>query len=104
MFRPFPSNVLQPVKKIRTPIKKRSEIEDEDLIEVVFRVEGDTVSMVEVKTGIQDPDYIQVLSGVQAGDQIVSGPYNVIAKELEQGDEIRIKKDDDKKKKKKRRK
>ncbi len=82
--------------------KKRSELEDEDLMEVVFVIKGDTVDMVEVTTGIQDPDYIQVLTGLKEGDAIVSGPYNTIIKELEQGDEIRIKKDDDKKKKRKR--
>jgi HlyD family secretion protein len=76
--------------------KKKSEIEEEDLMEVVFRVQGDTVSMVEVTTGIQDDDYIQVLQGLNKDDVVVSGPYNVIAKELEQGDLITIKKDDDK--------
>ena len=80
--------------------KKKSEIEEEDLIEVIFKVQGDTVSMVEVKTGIQDDDYIQILSGIEEDDVIVSGPYNVIAKELEQGDFITIKKNEKKKKKK----
>ncbi len=79
--------------------KKKSELEDEDLMEVVFKVVGDTVAMVEVTTGIQDPDYIQILTGLQADDVVVTGPYNTIAKKLEPGDIISIKKDDDKKKK-----
>ncbi len=84
--------------------KRKSEIEEEDLMEVVFLVEGDTVSMVEVRTGIQDDDYIQITSGIKSGDVVVSGPYNIIAKELEQGDLITIKEEDDDKKKKKRKK
>jgi len=79
--------------------KKKSELEDEDLIEVVFRVDGDTVSMVEVKTGIQDADYIEITDGLKVGETIVTGPYNVISKRLEQGDLITIKDDDDKKRK-----
>jgi len=74
-------------------------LEDEDLIEVVFRVDGDTVSMVEVKTGIQDADYIEITDGLKVGETIVTGPYNVISKRLEQGDLITIKDDDDKKRK-----
>ena len=78
--------------------KKRSEITEEDLIEVVFRVNGDTVGMVEVVTGIQDDDYIHVITGLAEGDKIVTGPYNTIAKKLESGDDIYIKEKDDKKK------
>lgn len=46
---------------------------------------GDTVAMREVKTGIQDNDYIQVLNGLQEGDKVVTGPYAAIARKLKGG-------------------
>lgn len=83
--------------------KSFSELDEDELIEVVFVSKGDTVAMAEVKTGIQDDDYIEVLSGLELGQEVVSGPYNVIAKELDSGVEIRLKKKNDKKKRRRRR-
>lgn len=61
----------------------------DDLKEVVFvYMEGDTVNMVEVKTGIQDDDYIQILSGIKEGDEVVKGPYSAISRKLKQGSAV----------------
>ena len=54
-----------------------------------------------VKTGIQDNDYIQVLSGIKEGDEVVIGPYAAVSRKLEQGDKIQVEKEDKGKKKKK---
>ena len=56
--------------------------------EVVFVVEGGTVKQVPVKTGISDDTYIEIESGLEAGQEIVSGPYRAISKELEDGTRI----------------
>ena len=70
----------------------------EDLIkEIVFIVSGDTVGIREVKTGIQDNDFIEVLSGLQEGDRVVTGPYSAISRKLKSGSRILIS-DPDKKK------
>jgi len=58
-------------------------------MEVVFVVSGDTVIMKEVKTGIQDDAFIQIVSGLNAGDEVVSGPYTAISRKLKQGMQIR---------------
>lgn len=79
-------------------LKKKEE--EEKVKEVVFIAKGDTVAMVEVKTGIQDDEYIQVLSGVEEGDMIISGPYSAISRKLKAGSKITLKKEDDKKKEK----
>lgn len=60
----------------------------DDLVEVVFVVKGDTVDLTPVKTGIQDDEYIQVLSGLQGDEEVVSGPYSAVSRKLEQGDYI----------------
>jgi len=77
--------------------KKKETVEtslDDDLLEVVFLVKGDTVDMVEVKTGIQDDTYIQVLQGLNEEDEVVTAPYAAVARKLKKGDEVQVVKED----------
>jgi HlyD family secretion protein len=64
---------------------------DEQIKEVVFVVQEDTVDMVEVRSGIQDDRYIEIQSGLEEGQTVVTGPYNTIARKLEEGDAVEIK-------------
>jgi HlyD family secretion protein len=76
--------------------EEEPEVDENDLKEVVFVVgKGDSVKMVEVKTGIQDDTYIQVISGVKKGEKVVSGPYSTIARKLKSGDVVRVVKEDE---------
>lgn len=71
--------------------------ENEDAQEkktVVFVVQGDSVVTQEVSTGIRDDQYIEIVSGLSAGTVIVSGSYQAISKDLENGAKIRLKRDD----------
>ncbi len=71
--------------------------------EIVYVVVGDTVGIKEVKTGIQDNDYIEIKDGLADGETIVTGPYSAIARKLKSGARIEVVDKDakDKKKKKK---
>lgn len=60
----------------------------DNIKEIVFVITGDTVAMREVKTGIQDNNYIQVVNGLQEGDQVVTGPYSAIARKLKSGSRV----------------
>jgi len=71
------------------------ENEDKVLEEVVFVYEADTARMIPVKTGIQDDDFIQVLEGLDLGQNIVSGPYTAVSKTIEEGTELRKKEEGD---------
>jgi HlyD family secretion protein len=52
--------------------------------EVVFVLLPDnTVKMVEVTTGVQDDINIEILSGLKAGDQVISAPYAAVSKDLD---------------------
>jgi HlyD family secretion protein len=53
--------------------------------------------MREVKTGISDFENIEIVSGVKEGDQIISGPYIVVSKNLNAGDLVEKKKETPKK-------
>ncbi|MGD0812885.1 MAG: efflux RND transporter periplasmic adaptor subunit [Verrucomicrobiota bacterium] len=51
-------------------------------IEVVFVVEGDHVKMVPVKRGISDDNYVEILDGLREGQEVVSGGYKAINRDL----------------------
>jgi HlyD family secretion protein len=51
-----------------------------------------TVKQVQVTTGIQNDTYIQVLSGLNGGEEVVSGPYSAITKTL--NDKMKVEKVD----------
>ncbi len=58
----------------------------------VFLYNGGKAKAVEVKTGLQDLDYYEVISGLKVGDEVVSGPSMAIAKTLNDGDRLKKKK------------
>lgn len=63
----------------------------DELEEVVFVLQKDgTVKKAVVKTGIQDINYIEILSGLNAGDEVVSAPYNAISKTLKDGAKVKV--------------
>lgn len=55
----------------------------------VFLYNGGKAKAVEVKTGLQDLDYYEVISGLKVGDEVVSGPSMAIAKTLNDGDRLK---------------
>jgi HlyD family secretion protein len=57
--------------------------------ECVFVMNDGKAKMVKVKTGIQDNSYIEIVSGLKEGDEVVSGPYSAIAKQLKDGAAIK---------------
>jgi HlyD family secretion protein len=65
--------------------------------EVVFVDVAGKAEMREVKTGISDFENIEIVSGVKEGDQIISGPYIVVSKNLNAGDLVEKKKETPKK-------
>lgn len=94
------------IKKKRNADKSAEEAEEdedakdktdskEELREVVFVFENGEVKAKEVKTGIQDDRYIQILSGLKAGEELVVAPFSAISKKLKDGEKVqKVKKDD----------
>tara|TARA_A100001037_G_scaffold304051_1_gene339685 strand:- start:534 stop:1850 length:1317 start_codon:yes stop_codon:yes gene_type:complete len=62
-------------------------------IEVVFVVEEGTAKMVPVERGISDDNYVEIVSGLEAGQEVVSGSYKAIAEDLEDGKKVSPKDD-----------
>jgi HlyD family secretion protein len=67
---------------------------DEEKVEVVFVYKEGKVYKQPVKTGIQDSENIEILTGLKAGDEIVVAPFNAINKLL--NDSTLVKKVDEK--------
>jgi HlyD family secretion protein len=57
--------------------------------ECVFVKVGDKAKIRIVKTGIQDDTNIEILSGLNKGDEVITGPYVTVSKELNSGDKIK---------------
>ncbi|MBD1385962.1 efflux RND transporter periplasmic adaptor subunit [Mucilaginibacter rigui] len=53
--------------------------------EYVFVLQAGKVKQVQVTTGIQDDTYIQILSGLKGGEEVVSAPFAAISKTLNDG-------------------
>ena len=53
-----------------------------DIRTIVFVTDGKYALAKDVKTGIQDNSYIEILSGVALNDRIVSAPFSAISKKL----------------------
>jgi len=43
-----------------------------------------------VKTGIQDDNNIEIVSGLQPGDQVVSAPYAAVSRELKDKKKVKV--------------
>ncbi len=59
-------------------------------VEMVFVLNGDKVLAKQVKTGIQSDDYIEVESGLKGQDQIVTGSYRAISRDLVNGQAVKV--------------
>lgn len=65
--------------------------------EIVFITKEKSVKSVKVETGISDDNYIHIKSGLKGGEDVVSGSYRAISRELNEKSKIRIENRDKKK-------
>jgi HlyD family secretion protein len=56
---------------------------------VVFVMEGDQAKMIPVKIGISDDNYWEILEGLKEGQEVITGGYKAISRELEDGKKVR---------------
>ncbi|MCP3963980.1 MAG: efflux RND transporter periplasmic adaptor subunit, partial [bacterium] len=69
--------------------------DDDGFVEVVFVVEGGTTRARQVKTGIQSESQIEIVEGLAEGDEIVTGSYRAISKDLRNGSTVVVEDDDE---------
>ncbi len=66
-------------------------VESDELEEVAFVLMPDgTVKKKVVKTGVQDINYIEILSGIKDGEELVTAPYAAVSKDLKDGAKVTV--------------
>jgi HlyD family secretion protein len=60
----------------------------DDRARVVFVVEDGKAMLRQVETGISDRDHIEILSGLEGSERLITGPYRAITRELKHGDAV----------------
>ncbi len=56
--------------------------------EYIFVYADGKAIQTEVRTGIQDTQYIQILSGLEEGQEVITGPYRLVSRELSDGSQV----------------
>ena len=71
--------------------EKRFTADADGFVEIVFCVEDDgTVSARQVRTGIQSDDMIEIISGIELEETVVTGSYRAISTDLKNGRQVAV--------------
>ena len=66
-------------------------VESDELEEVAFILLPDgKVKKTVVKTGVQDINYIEILSGLKEGEEVITAPYAAVSKDLKDGMKVTV--------------
>ena len=81
-----------PIEAIGTRVKDstKSTSEEDELDEVVFKVDNGKATKIIVFTGIQDSRYIEILSGLKDGEEVIVGPYDAVSKKHDVDKKLKI--------------
>ncbi len=69
--------------------------DDSDLREVVFVLDSGIAKQLYVKTGIQNTMYIEIIEGIEEGQEVITAPYSLVSKRLNDGDRVKVVKKED---------
>lgn len=84
------SDSTRPDKKTGTESNQVVNTNEDDLDVLVFVIDKENkVKKVLVKTDIQDINYIEITKGLSVGDEVVTGPYDVVSKTLKEGSKVK---------------
>jgi HlyD family secretion protein len=56
----------------------------------VWKEGADVAELRVIKTGIQDDAYIQILNGINEGDRVITGPYDMVSRELQHLSKVKL--------------
>ena len=78
-------------RKNTKPEEETFEEKKQKMKEVVFIIKDGKAVLKPVKLGISDDTHYTVLSGLQAGDEVITGPFRILNKTLKDGLAVRVK-------------
>ena len=73
---------------IKEKIDEENTRANQKIAELVFVVKDGKVIQKEVVSGIQDNEFIQIVSGISIGEEVISGPYSAVSRSLKNGTKI----------------
>ncbi len=76
--------------------EKKYTADRDGFVEIVFCIEDGKAMAKQVTTGIQSDDLIEILTGLEEGEEVVTGSYRAISKDLENGAVVNVSNADDK--------
>lgn len=77
----------------RADAEKRYTPDRDGFVEIVFCIENGTAVAKQVTTGIQSDELIEVLTGLEEGEEAVTGSYRAISKDLVNGADVTVSND-----------
>ncbi|MBP6876359.1 MAG: efflux RND transporter periplasmic adaptor subunit [Candidatus Eisenbacteria bacterium] len=80
----------------REDAEKRYQADEDGFVEIVFSLDKGKAVARQVKTGIQSDELIEIIEGLTEGDEIVSGSYSAISRDLQNGSVVTISKNPEK--------
>ncbi len=87
---PIQSVVVRPVDQLSSEFRNGNGnfgLKGKDQTESVFVVKDGVATLVPVITGVAGEEYIQIKSGLQLGQQVITGPFNSL-RELRNGERV----------------
>lgn len=78
------------VKDEKEKIDEENTKANQKITELIFVVKDGKVIQKEVVSGIQDNEFIQILSGITVGEEVISGPYSAVSRSLKNGSKIKV--------------
>lgn len=96
---PIQSVAVRTVDQLTMEGESREDAEErytpdrDGFVEIVFCIEDGKAIAKQVKTGIQSDELIEILEGLEEGDEVVTGSYRAISRDLENGAVVTISND-----------
>ncbi len=79
------------VKELEEKEKEQKEGTTAKKFECVYIKVGDKAILKPITTGIQDDTNIEIVKGLKKGDEVITGPYTLVTKELNPNDKVKVK-------------
>lgn len=76
------SSLSVPIQSVTT---REDQSATDSASECVFLYDKGKAKLVKVRTGIQDDKYIEIKEGLKSNQEVISGPFTAITKELKEG-------------------
>lgn len=83
------NEAAEKANEAKTPEARAKKEQDRKVQEIVFLVDGERAKKANVTSGISNDDYIEITEGLTEGQDVISGGYRAISRDLEDGKKVK---------------